>query len=69
MAVPRVGMRWTPGARDGAAATFRPGDNAGFNALNLHLPDREASVILLSNDEDDDDEGRNPWGIGPSRGR
>jgi CubicO group peptidase (beta-lactamase class C family) len=58
------GYGWVIGEVQGHPLHFHPGDNAGFNAVNLHLPDHDASVILLSNDEGGGDEDRDLWGIG-----
>ena len=45
------GYSWIIGAMQGRPIRFHPGDNAGFNALNVYAPGCGASVILLSNDE------------------
>ncbi len=45
------GYGWIIGAMQGRPIRFHPGDNAGFNALNVYAPGCKASVILLSNDE------------------
>jgi len=38
----------------GHRLAFHPGDNAGYHAFNACLPDDEAAVIVLTNDEEID---------------
>jgi CubicO group peptidase (beta-lactamase class C family) len=48
------GYGWCLAEMGGQQARFHPGDNSGFNAVNIQLPYQQALVILLSNDEDSD---------------
>jgi CubicO group peptidase (beta-lactamase class C family) len=48
------GYGWVIGELHGRRLRFHTGDNAGFRSINLRLPDDEAVIILLSNDEIDD---------------
>jgi CubicO group peptidase (beta-lactamase class C family) len=58
------GYGWIIGAMQGRPIRFHPGDNAGFNALNVYAPDCNASVILLSNDEGGANDSRDLGEIG-----
>jgi CubicO group peptidase (beta-lactamase class C family) len=49
------GYGWVIGELDGRRLRFHTGDNAGFRAINLCLPDDDTIIILLSNDEIDDE--------------
>lgn len=48
------GYGWCLTEFGGHPARFHPGDNAGFNSVNIQLPDQQALIILLSNDENSD---------------
>jgi CubicO group peptidase (beta-lactamase class C family) len=50
----RYGYGWFLAALHGHQLVFHPGDNAGFHAFNACLPDDEAAVIVLTNDENID---------------
>lgn len=58
------GYGWIIGSIQGRPVRFHPGDNAGFNALNVYAPDCKASVILLSNDEGGPNDNRGLGEIG-----
>jgi CubicO group peptidase (beta-lactamase class C family) len=45
------GYGWFVANIAGQRVRFHPGDNAGYSALNICLPDRDAIIILLCNDE------------------
>lgn len=48
------GYGWYLGDLFGHRAVFHPGDNAGFEALNVLLPDDDARFIALTNDSSTD---------------
>lgn len=50
----RYGYGWFLAELHGHRLMFHPGDNSGFHAFNACLPDDEAAVIVLTNDEDID---------------
>lgn len=45
------GLGWFLGSFAGSAVAFHPGDNFGFAALNLLLPERAISAFMMSNEE------------------
>lgn len=64
------GYGWLLAEVVGRPVYFHPGDNSGFGALNVLLPESDSLLILLANDEDVDigrigrDILREVWGIG-----
>ncbi len=48
------GYGWFLAEMHGRRLVFHPGDNAGFHAFNACLPDDNAAVIVLTNDEEID---------------
>jgi len=50
----RYGYGWFLAEAQGHRLAFHPGDNAGYHAFNACLPDDEATVIVLTNDEEID---------------
>ncbi len=44
-------VRLVPGTLAGRRALYHPGDNAGFGALNVWLPDDDRHLIVLTNEE------------------
>jgi CubicO group peptidase (beta-lactamase class C family) len=48
------GYGWFVAQKDGHRIQHHPGDNAGFVALNLQLPDDESVIVLLANDQTTD---------------
>ncbi len=48
------GYGWFMGVLEGHRVRFHDGANAGFRAINLHLLDHDAAIILLANDEHSD---------------
>ncbi len=45
------GYGWFIAAMDGHRLRYHDGDNAGFSSVNIQLPDDDALIILLSNEE------------------
>ncbi len=50
----RYGYGWFLAEVQGHRLVYHPGDNAGYHAFNACLPDDEAAVIVLTNDEEID---------------
>ena len=50
------GYGWYVAVMEGHRLRFRDGDNAGFSAANIQLPDDDALILLLSNVEVDPQE-------------
>ena len=48
------GYGWFMGELEGHRVRFHDGANAGFRAIDLHLLDHDAELILLANDEHSD---------------
>jgi len=50
----QYGYGWFLAEAQGHQLAFHPGDNSGYHAFNACLPDDEAAVIVLTNDEEID---------------